>query len=329
MVKKVLYVLLSILILSCEKEKVDDIENQSIIDSISLGKDYINDIFYSLENGEINSVANTTWDIAFATSMMNATILVNEGAGVKLYLHPESDTSKWNEIDTTGISAWQELYNSDSTWLIGAFNYGTNLYDNWGWGYYGGPSTNHSVIGKRMYIIQLASGSIKKIFIYLKEGSTNTYHFKFADINDNIIHYESIQLSNYSTRNFIYYSLVNNEVIDREPEANTWDLLFTRYFDKQSIHIVTGILSNNNVKVAEVKGVSPELADTTLSVFSGNISVIGSDWKTYDWMTDSFSLINDLTYFVKTSSGKVFKLIFISNEGRSTGKITFEKTLIK
>ena len=123
--------------------------------------------------------------------------------------------------------------------------------------------------------------------------------------------------------------MVNNEVIDREPDANTWDLLFTRYFDEQSIHIVTGILSNNNVKVAEVRGISKELADTTLSSFSDNISVIGSDWKTYNWMTDNFSLINDLTYFVKTTSGKVFKLIFISSEGRSSGKIKFEKTLIE
>lgn len=329
MVKKALFVLLSILILSCEKEKGDDIKTQTLIDSISLGPNYINDIYYSLENGEITSATNTTWDIAFATSMMNATILVNEGAGVKLYAHPETDTSKWDEIDSTGISGWQELYNSDTTWLAGAFNHGTNLYNNWGWGYYGGTSTNHNVIGQKMYAIQLTNGSLKKIFIYLKEGSTNTYYFKFADFDDNVNIYENVPLSNYSTRNFIYYSLVNNEIINREPEANTWDLLFTRYFDEKSMHIVTGILSNSNVKVAEVRGISPELADTTLSGFSDNISIIGSDWKTYDWMTDNFSLANDLTYFVKTATGKVFKLIFISSEGRSSGKIKFEKTLIE
>lgn len=329
MTKKVLFVLLSVLVLSCEKEKDDDNKTQTIIDSISLGTDYINDIFYSLENGEVKSVANTSWDIAFSTVLMNATVLINEGAGIKLYFHPETDTTMWNEIDTTGIYGWQELYNSDSTWLTGAFNYGTNLYNEWGWGYYGGPSTNHNVIGTRMFIIKLADGSTRKIFIYLKDGSTNRYHFKFADFDNNINTYDSVQVSNYITKNFIYYSLADNKVVDREPDANSWDLLFTRYYDEQSIHIVTGILSNNNLKVAEVRGISPELTDTTLSGFSDNISVIGSDWKTYDWMTDSFSLVNDLTYFVKTTSGKVFKLIFISNEGRSSGKIKFEKTLIE
>ena len=40
---------------------------------------------------------------------------------------------------------------------------------------------------------------------------------------------ETVVCSDYTDKNFLYYSLHTGEVIDREPAAASWDILFTKY----------------------------------------------------------------------------------------------------
>ncbi len=59
-------------------------------DSVFLGSGYVNDIYYSFENGEIHSVDRKNWDIGFYANILSAGIITNDGNGVELlYL------SKW------------------------------------------------------------------------------------------------------------------------------------------------------------------------------------------------------------------------------------------
>jgi len=47
------------------------------VDSVEMGAGYSNDVFYSLENGEIKKSPNNTWDLGFRTGFRSDGIFVN------------------------------------------------------------------------------------------------------------------------------------------------------------------------------------------------------------------------------------------------------------
>ena len=62
--------------------------------SVSLGSGYVNQSFYSLENGETGNINNENWDLAFSIEAMSYSIRINDGKGVELYNYTAGDT--WN-----------------------------------------------------------------------------------------------------------------------------------------------------------------------------------------------------------------------------------------
>ena len=79
-------------------------------DQISLTPGYLNQSFYSLENGEAANIDNTNWDLAFATATMSSSIRINGGMGTELYSYPLGDTTDWNSFNSTSISSWNPVY---------------------------------------------------------------------------------------------------------------------------------------------------------------------------------------------------------------------------
>ena len=110
-----------------------------------------------------------------------------------------------------------------------------------------------------------------------------------------------IDIKPFTSKNFAYYSLENHSVSDREP-SESWDIVFTRYFDERIPYIVTGVLSNIGIEVARV-----EEADTSSSCFdspefSNARSVIGSDWKSFNMGTFKYDMEDSLVFVVKDTS---------------------------
>jgi hypothetical protein len=124
-------------------------------ETVSTGAGYSNEVYYSLENGDVSSEARNTWDIAFKVSPSGSSILTNGAMETELYTYPNGDTSNWANLDTAGIGSWDELHNSDSTWDIGAFSKTKSGYD-LGWGNYS-PIT-HYVVADSIYVIKLSDG---------------------------------------------------------------------------------------------------------------------------------------------------------------------------
>ena len=114
--KNLIYLLLAVFILSSCNDIDDPIPPLSLADSISMGAGYADEVFYSLENGVLKTSPRSSWDIAFSTDPMSSTILVNEGYGIELYTYPSGDQAAWDDVDTTGISDWPLMYNSDTSW---------------------------------------------------------------------------------------------------------------------------------------------------------------------------------------------------------------------
>lgn len=273
---------------------------QVVIDPVSIGAGYANQKWYSLQNDEQGSAAKNNWDIAFDVSGYGTSIHINSIIGTLLWKSPSADTAGWSTVDTTGITTWTKLYNSDTTWAIGAFDKGIVVGDPYdlGWGVYS-PIT-HIVTGDSLYIIKLSSGASLQNGILTK--------------------------STYTGKNFGYYSIQTNAALDREALSANWDLMFTQYTTFiPNAYTVSGILSNKGVTIAQANNIGNVNTYNNWSAhtFITPINEIGYDWKTFNGV--GYDITDSLIYFVKTNAGDIWKVIPTGFGGSATGNYMFSK----
>ncbi|MBI9053816.1 MAG: hypothetical protein JEY96_08345 [Bacteroidales bacterium] len=331
--KKILLVaflaIVSIGFYSCDEDdpKIDDkLEVKS--ETLSMGAGYANDIYYSLSNGVVSEVSRTTWDIAFNVDAMSSSILINEGAGVVLKEFPTDAGWQWvDAIDTTGYSEWTSLYNGDEKWEDGAFGANATSDElNYGWGNYN--MVSHNVEGVALYVIKLRNGDYKQIFIEVKQSVAQTYIFKYANIDGSDQQSVTIDVSD-SDANFVYYDLESKLRVDREPDAATWDLLFTKYIDNSISYNVSGVLQNMDIHAIDEDDVLDlTLVDYLDTDFDDDITEIGYDWKDIDMTTYEWIIDDDRMYFVKDKNDKIYKIVFTSFGGQTDGNIGFDITAL-
>lgn len=293
-------------------------------DSVTLGAGYANDVYYSFQNGEISSVERTNWDIGFYTLTWSAGVITNGAKGIELKLYPSADISGWETVDTAGLSTWPFLYNSTEYWEDGAFNRNALGHPDYGWGVYN-PIT-HDVVGDSIYILKLSDGSAKKFWITKKESIQNTYYFKFANLDgsDEII--KVLNCTDYADKNFVYYSLQTDEVLDREPNSDSWDILFTKYMGISNgvPYPVTGALNNIDVPANRFDEVGPDFMDWTAAPMDSTKSPIGYDWKYFDMNAFTYVVEDSIAFFVQNKQEQVYKLVFEVFD-YTVGKIVFLK----
>jgi hypothetical protein len=319
--KKISYLLLAgafiIGLNSCKKDSTSIVTKS---ESISLGSGYANDIYYSLSDGFSTPVQRSNWDIAFSVSAREAAILTNGTSGVILKAYPTTPGWTWSSaIDTLGYHNWATLYNSDTTWTEGAFNMNATGHPNYGWGNYN--AVTHNIEGSALYIIKLRNGSFKKIFIDMKYSALQKYSFRYADLNGSNEYIISNMDVSGSKANFVYYSLQDNLRVDREPDATTWNILFTKYIDKGINYPVTGVLQTIGVSALETTSSSNA---TPSAGYLSNISTIGSDWKTINMTTFLYSIDETKVFYVKDKNNKIYKIKFKTFEGTATGNLSFD-----
>ena len=294
---------------------------------ISMGNNYANQIFYSMQNGEIKNIRNDNWDLAFTTDQYASTIRTNDGKGVELYTYHLGDTSDWQNINASIMNNLSSgMYNSEISWYDGAFENNSLGHPDYGWGVYN--MINHNVTGDSLYIIKTINGNWKKIWIQ-ELTTAGEYIFKFANLDGSNEITQSILKTNYTDKNFIYFSIDQNTIIDREPISSEWDITFTKYISPVQAmpYPVTGVLTNNNTEVAKATGVTDPLTyfDYSNHNFNSEINSIGYDWKSYQ---GSFVVDANRCYFIKDKIENIWRLVFNSFDGMSTGNVEFNTELI-
>jgi hypothetical protein len=304
-----------------------NIVSSQVDDMISLGAGYVNQSFYSLENGEVANMINTDWDIAFMSDAFNSSILVNDNIGTQLYLYSNVATD-WSTVDTTGMM-WTPLYNSEFRWEEGAFIQLASEVDpfDYGWGQYN--FITHIVTGNRIFILALSDGSYKKIII--ENLDLGVYTFKYADLAGSNEVEVTVNGSDYSAKNFWYYSVQTDQVIDREPSSDSWDITFTRFISEVqpgANYLVTGVLQNIGVTASEADNIEIDDAEWTDFSLSEDINIIGSDWKYFNLDVFQYVVEDSLSYFVQDLTGNVWQLIFTDFDGSATGDIEFTKEMV-
>tara|TARA_B100000809_G_C15136176_1_gene530695 strand:- start:1417 stop:2658 length:1242 start_codon:yes stop_codon:yes gene_type:complete len=298
-------------------------------ETISIGAGYVNENYYKLSDGSENSVVRADWDLAFAANGLgfaSSTIRINGGSGAVLYKYSNT-ISDWSTVDTTSFDwSTNKLRNSDEDWTTGAFNslIPTSAFD-LGWGTY--STATHVVSGDRIFILKLVDGSFRKLIVENLQGGV--YTVKYADINGANETTKTVTKSTYSGKKFGYLSVQNGTVLDREPIAASWDLLFTGYQRGLDGYGVKGVLANSDVKVARAHPVNdPTTEGFAGKNFTSDIGTIGYDWKTINFSTFQWDITDSLVYFVEVPNKDVYRIIFTAFGGSSNGNFVFTKEKI-
>jgi len=309
---------------------IQNVNGQAVSDSVEMGDGYANDVYYSFENGAVLTTPRVSWDIAFQTTIFSATILTNGAAGVDLWTYPNADTSGWAAIDTTGMTAWKLLYNSDEYWDEGAFNRNSNGHPDYGWGRYN--PINHDVVGDSIYIIKCIDDQYRKLWILRKNSIGNTYFLRYANLDGTDEHMDTLDINPYTSKNFVYYTFPDEELIDREPDTASWDVLFTQYkavYPTGDILTVAGVLNNVNVYANRFHPVEMDFTDWLSAPMDSTLAPIGWDWKKFNFPTFSYVVEDSLVFFVQTRGKDIYKLYFTAfYSGSAGGKSVFVKELI-
>lgn len=298
---------------------------QTIVnDSVSLGGSYANQVYYSFDDGKVLTTSATAWDIAFRAGTYTSSIRINGGQGVRLYQLPGDTSAFTSTTDTVGLQGYNVLYNADTTWEYGAFERNPAGANNYGWGEYN--TTTHIVTGTRAFILEAIDGSFKKIVIEaLQQG---VWKFRYADIDGSNLKQDSVVVNNYNDKIYIGYSVVDQQVVDFEPNITAWDIVFTKFvtedYNGTPWQEVTGVLTNLGTAAAEARNTHEDDADfTNYSLSSDNIMTIGWDWKGLNYQTFQWELVDSLSYFIQAQSGKIYQVWFTDWAGSGTGNVNF------
>lgn len=298
-----------------------------VTDSVMLGAGYANQVWYSLANDEQGSAAKNNWDLAFDVVNVTSSIHINSVSGVMLWNYPKGDKTAWASVDTNGLSTWNPRYNTDTSWAVGAMGAYADP-GNWldlDWGQY--DMSTHIITGDSIYIIKLVSGDYKKL--YIEKLSGGTFYFKFANLDGSSEKAEQVSKSQFTDKNLGYYSIVNETAVNREPNADKWDLVFTQYTAFIPIpYTITGVLQNRGVSVAKAANIPNKTAYNSWQAHTlkSEINTIGWDWKTHVGM-GVYTVQDSLVFFVgidKQAGTEIWKLIFTGFEA-ADGKFVFDK----
>lgn len=316
-------------------------------ESVNLADGKTNQSYYSFANGEVANISNLDWDIAFYTGEQRATpIRINSQKIIKLY-ETGVTAEDWDDlVDDSNKDNWTALINSSTDLLNGAFNNATkdpNDRFDMAWGSYNFIS--HGVYGSKTFVIEVPGQDLKKIRIdamtasaeYEKTFTPDAFTFTLANLDGTNEEEVIMPLADYSGKEFGYYSVETNSVLDREPLSSSWDVVFTKYWENVGSEerpwymAVTGVLSSPSVQVSEIHKKDASLDDISLEdlkdfPYASESNVIGYDWKTRGG--DGYT-VSDTTFFiVKTASNDAYKFS-IADFITDNGQFTLKKELLE
>lgn len=308
------------------------VQLQAQVEQVSVGKDYSQQAYYELSTGEVTTIDNDAWDIAFsALGQQDAGIFINESspysqAGVTLFA---SNTTDWTEAitDTNIFVDSLILRNEELNWREGAFNTvkDPNNPLDYGWGAYN--TSTHKLEGNQIYVLKKRDGSFIKIEIL--SLSKGVYSFRSAALDGT--NEKSYSVSKKDTdAQLIHFSFETEKVVEI---PTNYDLIFQRYStpldpgDGNLVpYTVTGVLLAPHVEAVVLNGVDPKnvSVQSHLNDFKADPKIIGHTWKSFSFTT-GWEVKDDRTQFIKTQSGDIYQLQFIDFEGKETGITTVER----
>ncbi|MEO6831552.1 MAG: T9SS type A sorting domain-containing protein, partial [Chitinophagaceae bacterium] len=327
-------------------------------DSIAMGANYANDVFYKLSNGSTSFAPGDNWHLSFQMTTFgelhyNASIGTNSTrTGIQVFVisNLTSTYSSISGTDTIGkTDPSLALINNDTSWGTGAFYQNRVLTDpfSYGWGEYN--SMDHSLAGTTVYLLKMIDGTAYKFYVqkYISTPySAIQYKFHLAKLDgsspDKVIDINRQDANNdFSARNLAYYNIDSDRIENREPIRDNWDFVFTRYTEMIPNgpgplvpYPMMGVLSDEAVLAVNVHQVNPDQTQYKTFTYGTAANAIGSDWKYFDDPTHTghgtYKLDSTANYFIRTAStpNQYWQLQFTRFDGSAQGMMTFQKRLL-
>lgn len=286
--------------------------------TIDLTASYSKDIYYDLSDASGEEKDATEWHLAFGLGNGNAAIHFQDSWGNKLY-RTSYELTDWSSIDTVGLSSLAPLTNAPESWDIGGLNQEpvdpSSGFD-MGWGTY--DMVTHYVNGSAVYIAEI-DGDFYKLFINQLKSGKYTFQYEKMESGSTLVQKEIVK-SDYSDRTLIHYDMVQDVIIEREPEAGDWQFVIGKYIDMApTAYPVVGVRTQKGIEVAKVENTDPNTVDYSSLSYSTEINTVGFNWKSFNMSTFSYDLTENLSYVLKESDGTIHHFYFTDFEGTSTG----------
>lgn len=306
-------------------------------DTARAGTGYLNNVYYSLENGIAAEVTGDNWHLGLSTSRFSEAIITNSAdKGIRLY-EISNDVTKFGTDLTAALldsiaSHPMSFYNSNISWYKGAFNFGSADY---GWATY--DAGTHWLKGEIIFGL-IAGTDTLQVFVEEKQttpaNASPVFVIKTAKIDGTNPQTYTKNVSASIGRNFTYMNILDGTSVEREPLSADWDFVLTNYNDAGALmgntqYKVFGILSNEGVEVARVDTPETEYdnLDYTTYDYDTAINTLGRTWKTAG---QGGTYANDsMTYFIKVLNGDVWQIVFTehtsASDANDPGLVAFKK----
>ncbi|MBD81027.1 MAG: hypothetical protein CL840_19065 [Crocinitomicaceae bacterium] len=300
--KYIIWCLIGVLSSACFKEDmpVTPIEPGDIETvQIEMGYPYKYQVYYDCgANRVVKTNSRYDWDLAFESSPEGFRVFLNTAKGEFL---AQAGEVSFGTVNSTKNLTW--------LWDAPSGNLDSTSVGDWR--------------GKRMvYVLDRqydANGNHLGYFKFqVLSVNENIYKIRFSDLQEEKGKEFTIRKNH--NLSVIHFSMNNGgELLELEPERNSWDLLFTNHYHKFSNlpmpFVLTQVLSNyqNRVVVAEdlksnFEGI--RLSDTTNYTFTAIRDEIGYDWKIRNSQDNSFIIDSKKSFIIKSTKGIYYKIQF-------------------
>lgn len=327
--------LITVTFSSCFKEEDKRVANNSESESIKLENDYSMQHYYNLSTQSIvDSHDWIDWNLKFYAQSDNHFVKLNDAANMKAYKANTTDFESVLEFNETWISRVDNP-EGDLTKLALDLTFTDN-------------DSDSLLTNKEVYVLMLgfdAAGNTlgyKKVVIDYFYG--NSYHIRFANL-DGSEEFEAF-IPKDETLNYVSFSFENEgEVVQIEPDNNTWDILFTRstdvtitndFTDTIFDYSVTGVILNPYTTqaylVSDTNFISFNKNNVNEANLTNQLNIIGYDWKSYDLDKSTYTIRENNFYIIKDGNSLVYKLNFIGfvdPETNERGTISFQYEVLK
>lgn len=270
-----------LLLSSCFKE-IDTIPIPRTIDktftvekSIKFQQSYFT--FYENTVLEVHSASPSGWDLAFESAGEGNRVLSGWAGSSRMVGTGKYDMSQINQEMIIDL-----IENSDD-WKFDDPSY-INVPDS---------LTLTFWEDEEIYIQKRASESDTYYAVQFVSKDEESYTIRYASAS-NLSEIKESSVFRNSRYNYVYFSYIQEKVIDVEPFYNEWDIVFTPYngwwlsatSGETLPYYVSGVLINNEngVRVAEIDNSEVTFSDISAEAidsleFTDMKGIIGSDWK--------------------------------------------------
>lgn len=316
----------AIFLSSCEKEEKPVVLPPKPADvkllSVDMGKEYTNQIFLNIDNGQSTIIDNRSWDLAFDASASGISIYQNSGINV---LTANSGTTEFKPQTNLKSVVWQWDEASGHKDSLALKNCIPSI---------GNPSDS-------VYFIRMGSTYYQ---FRIKSVTLLEYVIEVSDL-ENTWTKETI-ISKDPTKTQVYFSFANGgKYMNIEPSKDNWHICFLRYrwiyyeFNPPLLYLISGVFINPEMVTAVKDSVldfySITQQDCAAKTLLSKRDVIGFDWKSPDLSNTSnvkYTIRKDYYYFIKENSPseRLFKLRFLDfyNDQGVKGTPKFEVQLL-